>query len=1815
MSGTNPPSDTGTLPAVLKWYSQTFSRRLDLIGDYVGNNYFLIDGNSLLLYCFADEHIDFNQGFQLLHATWAVERFLQDLIKRRCQFHIAFFDQYRELCVPSFVSDEGNKEKYLLARAAIIRHLRANLPSIHPEIDVKVFESVSSDAFANYLREVEFFFVLAHDGALPEALRRRHLLQKNLDTLQDEVHDEANQHELQTKTAFRQIIHWFMSGGMSIALINGTQFQDTKVISNVLEFRNVESGVPSTIEFKNELTDEPRPNYLKRSFWDKMNSNNQSNLSERQYITLLVLLALIHGEDVSIEFANALIRHTALISQLRLSDRLVEADDLDDESRDMLQDFCTEASLVLSSQEWAANMADWGCKCDIADLVDGRLLAVCIKNKGIGQNETYGTLLKALEAAGSNAVDEHNAASQAQTEMSSPAASPAAGSGSYAVLPFSNNVIDPHLEPIKLAIDRSGVVPPATTSQIFREATHWHNSKRPIDPKIREDQVASNAKQMKKTLRRNQFFMAEMTTYAASLTNAVGRALEPEIITTGAKLDKKEVDNPKSKPTPKPSSNPKSGKKGVPSRKEAMLAQIAKDKSRKDDASSETVAAGWRVTCDNLEKEPTPVARYQKAKQYLTTLNSEFKRDVLEAQIRLYMLNTQLIMWVAACKNKEKEKNQHIAALVFDSLNTFSKLRRPITKSVSLCLEKTIKELGLPKIPLPAPIDGDRKLAFKFVLSDISGVSLALPTDPITFQLLYCGPYFDRSMDSAPDHRVPFEPDAWQRKVLDEIDAKRSLLVVAPTSAGKTFISFYAMQQVLASNDDDVLVYVAPTKALVNQIAAEVQGRFSKTYKYGGNSVWGIHTRDYRINNPTGCQILVTVPHILQTLLLAPSNAGSWAKRVKWIIFDEVHCIGQAEDGQVWEQLLLMAPCPIIALSATIGNPQEFSDWLTSTQNAVGNKLTMVRHPHRYSDLRKFKYTPSDVSEFQGLPESRAFARLGLDNEAFNFLHPVTSLVNRSRGIPDDFSLESVDCLSLWQTLSKYQSAEYPVDKSLDPSTVLPSVIKKLDIIKWETSLKEVLKKWMADPNSPFNQVVKDLSGPVRKSDSQDQPKALVQKQATGSDEQNDEQEPEDSFEAESILPLLVKLHEQDALPGIIFNYDRGLCERICLTLLDQLETAETQWKETSPKWKSDLKKWEEYKAVMAKANKRNPPKLSKKKGNDEDGLTKEDIARDGANNEANPWASFDPERPVDRFHFADNKKLTREELDNYERELVRRDVSEWLIRALRRGIGVHHAGMNRKYRQVCEMLFRKGYLRVVVATGTLALGINMPCKTVVFSGDSVFLTALNYRQAAGRAGRRGFDMLGNVVFHGISESKIHRLISSRLPDINGHFPLTTTLVLRLCALLNESKQAPFSIRAVNALLSQPRLYLGGEESKMTVLHHLRFSIEYLRRQFLLDQSGAPLNLAGCVSHLYFTENASFSFHALLKQGYFHRLCTKFDTNREVVLQEMMLTLSHLFGRQWCRQADRDYVEHVVKKSPSIVFLPPMPEDAETILREHNESTLSVFKAYVRTYAEQHLQEPEEALPLTNLNIASDSGTNSTVNFKRRAPPTVRSPFVALSGHSDEDIESIHDLCTTVRSGVFLEEAIVPYVGVYNEKSDMPLNAYLYDFYNHGDVKALAIANRIRRGDVWFVLNDFSMVLATINTSLSNFMNLSADSEVDVRGEGEEAEEAQEDKLLPDDSGYETGSTISAASRGPAGRNALPVQVKKKKKVADSWDDDADEEEMQAEAAANAEKAAAELRELEEKPAWEEGQGLLNVLKAFKALKDDFDTKFRAMWA
>jgi superfamily II RNA helicase len=93
------------------------------------------------------------------------------------------------------------------------------------------------------------------------------------------------------------------------------------------------------------------------------------------------------------------------------------------------------------------------------------------------------------------------------------------------------------------------------------------------------------------------------------------------------------------------------------------------------------------------------------------------------------------------------------------------------------------------------------------------------------------------------------------------------------------------------------------------------------------------------------------------------------------------------------------------------------------------------------------------------------------------------------------------------------------------------------------------------------------------------------------------------------------------------------------------------------------------------------------------------------------------------------------------------------LSRLVRHGIGVHHAGMLPKYRRLVETLAQAGLLKVICGTDTLGVGINVPIRTVVFTGLSKYdgtrtrlLQAREFHQIAGRAGRAGYDTVGTVI-------------------------------------------------------------------------------------------------------------------------------------------------------------------------------------------------------------------------------------------------------------------------------------------------------------------------------------------------------------------------------------------------------------------------------------------------------------------------------------
>jgi len=115
-------------------------------------------------------------------------------------------------------------------------------------------------------------------------------------------------------------------------------------------------------------------------------------------------------------------------------------------------------------------------------------------------------------------------------------------------------------------------------------------------------------------------------------------------------------------------------------------------------------------------------------------------------------------------------------------------------------------------------------------------------------------------------------------------------------------------------------------------------------------------------------------------------------------------------------------------------------------------------------------------------------------------------------------------------------------------------------------------------------------------------------------------------------------------------------------------------------------------------------------------------------------------------------RHIIMSKLPNYQEYINLPEYLE-LVSLLEKGIAIHHAGMMPVLREMVELLFEKGFIKLLFATETFAVGINMPTKTVIFTGISKFngntmrlLHPHEYTQMAGRAGRRGIDTIGHVI-------------------------------------------------------------------------------------------------------------------------------------------------------------------------------------------------------------------------------------------------------------------------------------------------------------------------------------------------------------------------------------------------------------------------------------------------------------------------------------
>jgi superfamily II RNA helicase len=173
----------------------------------------------------------------------------------------------------------------------------------------------------------------------------------------------------------------------------------------------------------------------------------------------------------------------------------------------------------------------------------------------------------------------------------------------------------------------------------------------------------------------------------------------------------------------------------------------------------------------------------------------------------------------------------------------------------------------------------------------------------------------------------------FQQRALKAILAGQSVLVAAPTGAGKTLVADYAIERALQAGRR--VVYTSPIKALSNQKFRDVRAH------YGEERV-GIMTGDVTIH-PEAPLLVMTTEIFRNTIFESPERLDGF----DFVIFDEVHYLDDRERGTVWEESLIYAPghIAVVGLSATVPNVEEFARWIAQVRRTEVEVIVEERRP------------------------------------------------------------------------------------------------------------------------------------------------------------------------------------------------------------------------------------------------------------------------------------------------------------------------------------------------------------------------------------------------------------------------------------------------------------------------------------------------------------------------------------------------------------------------------------------------------------------------------------------------------------------------------------------------------------------------------------------------------------------------------------------------------------------------------------------------------------------------------------------------------
>jgi len=599
-----------------------------------------------------------------------------------------------------------------------------------------------------------------------------------------------------------------------------------------------------------------------------------------------------------------------------------------------------------------------------------------------------------------------------------------------------------------------------------------------------------------------------------------------------------------------------------------------------------------------------------------------------------------------------------------------------------------------------------------------------------------------------------FKLEKWQCDVLSSIDKNQSAVVCAPTSSGKTLLSTYTCKKTSGT-----VLFVLPSEVLVWQVAATY-------YEFFRGNVT-ICTDLITFQEISGdAQVYIGTPRALElSITKVRGCAGQEMVRAEkefmvldggyskfdYLVLDEVHTLNGPE-GDALQRIIKACKCPCLALSATIGNALQLKNWFQEVTKQhmevieseegkvdIPREVVLKEFSARFINLQRYVVTQSDTKNSKKIKLVK--------------LHPVAAMTQeRLKDRPEliaSLAMTPMDMMDLWKKM-----------RSIFPSTVLEDLddpdhfFNNLDskrITLDQTREYEIhLKKRL----TVLSDTHPDLYERLRK--------AQLPPPISAAHDISDQ-----------LYGVIEQLKQNDLLPAVAFQLDTYGAFNMFKNLLARLESEQVA---EFPNYRKDLIKLAREKAAMRK--------VAAGKSRSENAVDAEEDAKMGLTDDL--LIQEDTTKPHDKYVLsAAGKRLSYGEVEDIMADMKKSgekvDINHALIRGLRRGIAIYTNEVGFScYRRQVQMLAQKGRIAVVFSDSALAFGVNMPFRTCVFCGDmGDKLTPLIAQQMQGRAGRRGMDVQGNVIYVGMDWAYIENLMLGQISQVVGKNPRYPIMTLQ----------------------------------------------------------------------------------------------------------------------------------------------------------------------------------------------------------------------------------------------------------------------------------------------------------------------------------------------------------------------------------------------------------------------------------------------------